>query len=130
MTAAAPSHDTERRAIEATVQTYFDGLYEGDADKLASVFHQTSALSTVQDGKLVHVPRDAWLDMVRSRPSAKAKSLPRHDQIVSLEITGPTLAFVRVKCQIPPRYFTDQLSLLKVDGKWLIAQKAYQTDTR
>ena len=27
----------DRKAIEQTVQTYLDGLYEGDAEKLASV---------------------------------------------------------------------------------------------
>lgn len=32
-------------AIEQAVQAYLDGLYEGNADKLASVFHETSALT-------------------------------------------------------------------------------------
>ncbi len=122
------SHD--RSTVEAVIKHYFDGLYEGDADKLASVFHPTSALSTVQDGKFLHLPRDQWLDAVRSRPSAKSKSLERRDEIVSVDIAGPTMAFVKVKCQIPPRYFTDQLSLLKLDGKWVIAQKAFQTEAR
>ncbi len=31
---------TDRSAIEQTIQTYFDGLYEGDADKLGSIFHE------------------------------------------------------------------------------------------
>ena len=35
----------ERSAIEAVVITYLDGLHEGDADKLASVLHTTSALT-------------------------------------------------------------------------------------
>ena len=35
----------DRSAIEATIQTYFDGLYEGDTVKLASVFHPTSSLT-------------------------------------------------------------------------------------
>jgi Putative lumazine-binding len=52
------------------VQTYLDGLYEGDADKLAGVFHETSALTCEQDGKL---------------------------------------------------------SLLKVDGRWVVAQKVFAT---
>jgi len=29
------------KAVEATVRTYLDGLYEGDAEKLAHVFHPT-----------------------------------------------------------------------------------------
>ena len=121
---------TDRAAIEAVIQTYFDGLYEGDADKLAKAFHPTSALTSVNDGKIVVMPRDAWFDWVRTRGSAKSQGLARHDEIVSLDIAGPTMAFVKVKCQIPPRYFVDQLSLLKIEGRWQIAQKIFQTETR
>ena len=40
----------DRQAIEQTIQTYFDGLYEGNADKLASVFHPGSALTYEHKG--------------------------------------------------------------------------------
>ena len=120
-------HTDERQAIEQAVQTYFDGLYEGDADKLASVFHDTSALTWEQDGKLVVWPLAEWLKAVRERPSPKAKGLARDDAILWLDQSGPTTAFVKVRCQIPPRYFTDYLSLLKVDGRWAVAQKVFST---
>ncbi|MCX7272408.1 MAG: nuclear transport factor 2 family protein [Burkholderiales bacterium] len=121
---------TERSAIEASIQTYFDGLYEGDADKLASVFHETSALTWEQDGKVTVLARDAWLDAVRTRPSAKSRNLVRDDAILMLDQSGPATAFVKVKCQIPPRYFHDYLNLLKIDGKWIIVQKIYTVETR
>ncbi len=117
----------DRSAIELTIQTYFDGLYEGDADKLASVFHQTSALTWEQDGQLTVWPLAMWLQAVRERPSPKAKGLARDDSIVLLDQSGPTTAFVKVRCQIPPRYFTDYLSLLKVDRRWMVAQKVFAT---
>ena len=120
----------ERSAIEQTIQTYFDGLYEGDADKLASVFAETSALTWEQDGKVSVLGRDAWLDAVRKRPSSKARDLPREDAILQIDQSGPTTAFVKVKCQIPPRYFTDYLNLLKVGGRWTIVQKIYATQVR
>ena len=65
----------ERNAIEQTVQTYLDGLYEGDADKLASVFHETSALTYEQDGKLTVLPRAQWLQWVRERGSPQVQGL-------------------------------------------------------
>ena len=122
--------NTDRAAIEAVIQTYFDGLYEGDADKLAQAFHPTSALAQAHEGKIVVTPRDAWFEGVRTRPSPKSKDLARHDEILTIDIAGPTMAFVKVKCQMPPRYFIDQLSLLKIDGRWQIAQKVFQTEMR
>jgi hypothetical protein len=123
-------HDAEIPAIEAAIKTYLDGLHEGDADKLATVFHPTSALTGLTDGKLVVTPRDKWLDAVRTRPSPKKTGLARHDHILSIDVVGPTMAQVKVKCAIPPKFFTDQLSLLKIDGRWQVAQKIFMTELR
>jgi len=120
----------DRAAIAAAVQIYLDGLYEGDAAKLASVFHPTSALTYENEGKLAVLPRDQWLELVRSRPSPKARGLGRYDEILQIDQASPTMAFVKLKCAIPPRFFTDYLSLLKVDGHWQVAQKVYATETR
>ena len=120
-------NSNDRNAIEQTVQTYLDGLYEGDADKLASVFHETSALTYEQDGQLTVLPREQWLKWVRERGSPKSKGLARDDAILQVDQAGPTTALVKVKCQIPPRYFTDYLSLLKIDGRWVVAQKVFAT---
>ena len=54
----------------------------------------------------------------------------RDDAILMLDQSGPATAFVKVKCQIPPRYFHDYLNLLKIDGKWIIVQKIYTVETR
>ncbi|MCM0020339.1 MAG: nuclear transport factor 2 family protein [Tagaea sp.] len=123
-------HDSDLAEIEAVVKTYLDGLYEGDADKLAAAFHPTSALTQAVDGKPTITPRDQWLAAVRTRPSPKSKGLARHDRILSIDRVGPTMALAKVQCAIPPRHFVDLLSLLKIDGRWQIAQKVFQTETR
>jgi hypothetical protein len=116
---------TDRAEIEKVVQTYLDGLYEGDADKLASAFHPTSALTSENDGRISVMPRDEWLVAVRNRPSPQSKGLSRHDEIVSIDQSSPTTAFVKLKCAIPPRFFVDYLNLLKIDGRWQVAQKIF-----
>lgn len=120
----------DRAAIEAVVQTYLDGLYEGDADRLALAFHPTSALTQWWEGALQITPRDAWLAAVRSRPSPKARGLARADQVVSVVQHGPEMAVVTLRCAIPPRFFTDVLSLLKIEGRWQVAQKVFRTELR
>lgn len=117
------------RAIEAVTWTYLNGLYEGDVAKLEHAFHPTSALTTaLEDGTIKIVPRDEWLKAVRERASPKASGMVRGDHILTIDIVGPTLALVKVKCQMPPRYFTDLLSFLKVDSQWQIVQKVFMTE--
>jgi len=41
-----------RSSVEAVVQSYFDGLYEGDADKLGAIFHPSADLRWVEKGEL------------------------------------------------------------------------------
>ena len=127
---APATNAIDQAEIQRAAQTYLDGLYEGDADKLATVFHPTSALTYEKDGKLVAMPRDEWLKWVRDRGSPKSQGLPRHDEILEIDQSGPTTAFVRLKCAIPPRFFTDYLAFLKIDGRWQIAQKVFATEIR
>ena len=119
----------ERAAIGAVIQTYLDGLYEGDAVKLAEAFHPASALTSEDGGRLVVMPRDTWLEWVRKRPAPKAQGLSRHDEVLSVDQASPTTAFVKLRCAIPPRFFTDYLSMLKIDGRWQVAQKVFATRT-
>jgi Putative lumazine-binding len=119
------------KIIESTIQSYLDGLFESDAGKIASVFHPMSALTSVTShGEIVITPRDEWLDKVRARPSPKQPGLPRHDHVLAIDLVSPTMAYVKLKCAIPPRFFTDQLSLLKIDGRWQVAQKVFVTEMR
>ena len=117
-------------AIEAVLQTYFDGLHEGDTDKLASAFHPCSHLYWDKDGVVQDLPREQWFEMVKSRGSAKSKGLAREDRILMLDQSGPETALAKVACQIPPRYFTDYLVLLKTQQGWKIVSKVFRTDVR
>src|SRR3977135_4744718 len=92
------------KIIEGVIQSYLDGLYESDAGKIASVFHPTSALTSVaNDGELVITPRDQWLDKVRARPSPKQQGLPPHDHLLTIDPVRPIMAYVHRKSDNPSR---------------------------
>ena len=116
--------------IEAVIQTYFDGLYEGDVGKLGAAFHPVSHLYCEKDGGVADVPREQWFEMVRNRSSAASKGLARDDRILMLDVSGPETAFVKVACQIPPRYFTDYLVLNRTKDGWKIVSKVYRAEVR
>ena len=116
--------------LEALLQGYFDGLHDGDTEKLGAIFHEESHLFSVSDGKLNDMSRAKWFDLIRSRPSARSQGLPRHDWVVSIDRSGPTTAFAKVHCALPPRYFTDYLSLVKLGGRWRVISKTFHTENR
>jgi Putative lumazine-binding len=125
------SHETDDlAAIRAATQAYLDGLYGGDADKIAKVFLPSSSLTQVFENELKITPCDVWLGAVRNRPSPQAQGMVRDDHILSIDLVSSTLALVKVKCQMPPRYFTDLLSFVKIDGQWRVAQKVFTTEVR
>jgi len=116
--------------IEAVVQTYFDGLYEGDTEKLGRAFHPVSHLYSAHGGDVQDLPREQWFEAVRQRESAAKRGLPRDDRILLIDQSGPETAFVKVACQLPPRYFTDYLVLTRTDAGWKIVSKVFRADTR
>lgn len=117
--------------ILATVKTYLDGLFEGDTAKIRQSFHPASSLFAVAaDGNLVNMPREDWCKMIEARASPKASGMTReHERILSVDITGPNTGLVKLNCAIAPRFFTDYLSLIKLDGSWVVINKTFVAET-
>jgi hypothetical protein len=120
---------TDIRALLGLAQIYFDAAYEMDAGKFASIFHRSSSVTKVgDDGDVSVTPIETWLAAVRNTQAPQRQGLERDDRILSIDVVGE-LALLKLKLQIPPRYFTDMLSCLKVDGIWKIGQKVMTTKT-
>jgi hypothetical protein len=122
--------DTDIRALTALATTYFDAAYDMDAEGFASIFHHACSVTKVgEDGNVSVTPLETWLAGVRSMQAPKLQGLQRHDEILSIDVVRD-LALLKLKLQIPPRYFTDMLSCLKVRGTWKIVQKVMTVETR
>jgi hypothetical protein len=116
--------------VETVIWTYLDGLHEGDTHKLAAAFHEVSHLYSLGPDGVTDLPRSDWLKMVGDRPSPKSQAFERADRIVSIDFSGPETACVKVECAVPPRYFTDYLTLLKFKDGWRIVSKTFRTSLR
>ena len=120
----------DRSTVEAVVQHYFDALYEGDADKLAAIFHPSADLRWLEKGELKILTVPDWMERVRKRASAKSEGKPPDDFIVTIDRSDDSTAFIKVRCQLPPRYFTDYLVAMKLKGGWQIVSKSYRYDLK
>lgn len=122
--------DTDIRDLAAMAKTYCDAAYEMDADKFAALFHPSCSVTKAgEDGNVSVTPIETWLAAVRTLKAPKLQGLERHDELLSIDVTRD-MALLKLKLQIPPRYFTDLLSCLKVDGAWKIVQKVTTVETR
>jgi len=115
--------------ITALLGDYFDGLYDGDLEKFARVFHPDSHLYSTDGAAITDMSRAQYFELIGSRDSSRSQGLKRHDRIVSIHKSGPDTAHAVVNCAIPPRYFTDYLTLLKLDGRWQIVAKSFRFKT-
>ena len=122
------SHD--RSTIEALIADYFDGVYEGDVDKLSAIFHSSADLRGLENGELLVRTVPDWLDRMRKLPSAKTEGKPREDFVVTIDRSDESTAFIKLRCQLPPRYFTDYLVAMKLSDGWRIVSKSYRYDLR
>ncbi len=111
--------------IVAALGDYFDGIYEGDVAKLRTVFHPAAHLYSATEGEVVDLPLDGYMELVGGREAPAASKAPRYDRVISIDLSGPKSALAKVELAIPPKYFTDYLTLLKANGRWQIISKTY-----
>lgn len=112
------------------LQTYFDGLHHSDIARLRKVFHPEAHYFCATSGELLHLDMAQYFPVVDQRPSPASQGHPSADRILAIEFAGPVTAFAKVECAIPPKFFTDFLVLLKLDGRWQIVSKVFHYETR
>ena len=116
------SDQSDDEAIIGLLNDYFDGLYEGDVDKLRNLFHDDAWLK----GNDYRKTRDEWLEAVANRPVPRDEGMEFNFNIVSLEIVDDQ-AIAKVDVPLLAAHFVDFLGLLKEDGQWRIVNKMFTT---
>lgn len=114
------THQPDYEAILGVLNDYFDGLYEGDVDKLRAIFSHDAVLK----GSDYRKTRDEWLDVVANRPIPRDEGMAFNFNVQSLEIVGDQ-AMAKVDTPLPAAHFIDFLGLLKEAGQWRIVGKQF-----
>jgi len=112
--------EEDYKTIEELLHDYFDGLYEGDVEKLRNIFHDDAWLK----GNNFRKSRDEWLEAVANRPVPEKEGMDYAFKVLSLDIEGDQ-AMAKVDVPLLAAHFIDFLGLLKEDGKWKIVNKMY-----
>jgi hypothetical protein len=119
----------DEAAIRQTVQYYFDGGKSRDSLTLRKAFHPDARMLFARDGKLVVVPIGEYITRVGSERLRPGEVDSTERKVVSVDVVGDA-AVAKLELKRPNALLTDYMSLLKVDGRWLIVNKIFTRETR
>lgn len=116
LTAAHRPVSDDEAAIRETIQLYFDG-----GMSVRKAFHPTARMTYVRDSLIV-VPIENYIGRVEANAG---RGGPRREQrIASIDIAN-TAAVAKLELGSGENRLTDYMTLLKIDGRWLIVNKSF-----
>lgn len=115
--------------IRATIQTYFDGMYESSAEKILAAFHRNAMITGYLPDGLHEMPVSDFATFVASQqPSPKETGASDQLEIISLDVAGAT-AVARIRDDYLGMTFVDILSFIKFNGNWTIYTKLFHVES-
>ncbi|NKB99411.1 MAG: nuclear transport factor 2 family protein [Pseudomonadales bacterium] len=118
---------TDGEQIRATIQTYFDCMYESSAAKAHAAFHENAKITGYLPNGLAQMSVTDFADFVASQPSGKDAGETAFLEVVSLDIAGKT-AIARVRDDYLGNRFLDTLSFLNENDEWRIYNKLFHVE--
>jgi hypothetical protein len=123
----ASAASAERSQVAATVQRYFQAHATGVGEHINQAFHPDARIQSVKDGKLASLTRGEFATRFTGKPADDEARRKR--RVLSIDIAGDA-ALAVVELDYPDVRFVDYLSLLKLDGRWVIVNKIFHADRR
>jgi len=119
---------TDSAAIAAVLENdYFQGIYEGDLEKLHRVYHPGTLLFGDVKGQPYAKTLEQYLDGVKNRQSPRDSGQPFKGEIIKISVVN-SIAVAEVKVKMYAFHYHEFLSFHRIDGKWLLVNKML-TDT-
>lgn len=116
--------------IITALEPYFDGFYEGDVEKLKSIFHPLCHLYSAPGDQVSDFEMDKVYARVEGRTKPSERGDPKEDGVITIDQSGPECAFAKIYISLGNQKFTDYLTLLKIDNRWQIITKTFTFEPR
>jgi hypothetical protein len=115
------TNEADVAAVIDTVRTYYDGMMQGDEAKLARAFHPRASIVGNERGELYWATLG---EFVAECKNGVAEAGPHEWRIDGLSFEGDT-ALVRLFGQSAGVWYSDDLSIVRIDDAWRIVHKTF-----
>jgi hypothetical protein len=117
-------------ALLATVEEYFEMMFDSDVNRFDRVFAPTAQLHGLRDGVLRVLPADEYRTLLASNPSPKSKNAPRQQDVLFVDVASSSQALVKVRVRVDTILYLDYLSFHLIGGSWLVTAKSFHVEQR
>lgn len=113
-----------RTEIEQLIIDYFQGIFNGETEKLEKCFHDDLYLYGDINGEDYLKSKHEYIEGVKSRKSPKELKEEFKMKIVGLDVLGK-VAMAKVHVPFSGYNYYDYLSMAKINDKWVIVNKVF-----
>ncbi|MBX3708872.1 MAG: nuclear transport factor 2 family protein [Gammaproteobacteria bacterium] len=110
--------------IIETVTLYFKGTYYGDVEMLSKAFHPNAHVTGIISDELFDWSLSDFIVRVTTSTTAANKGEKYDKEIISIDKTK-NVAIVKSRVAVGELIFFDYITLLKIDGHWIIRSKSF-----
>ena len=114
----------DEQSIRKVVEMYFTGTYHGKEEELRRAFYPEARIVGSINGTINDWSLDAFIARVTQPPTSAEKKEKFDKEILLIDITNQT-AMVKTRVVAGGFHFIDYITLLKIDGQWLIRFKSF-----
>lgn len=115
-------NDADKDAIRQQVEYYFNGSYYANEDELRTCFHPNAIIAGTFDGQYVEWNLDGFIERILNAQSFKKD--PFLKEILMIEGIKD-MSLVKTRVLVNDIIFFDYISLVKINGVWLIRYKSF-----
>jgi len=118
--------NTDKEKITEVVQAYFLGTYHNNVEQLKQAFHEDAHITGIFKGNYVDWTRSEFIARMTGDISSAEKNEPLDKVILSFDQAGDA-AIVKARVVVGGNVFIDYITLLKINGQWIIRNKSFVT---
>ena len=107
--------------IEKVIENYFQGTFNADEKQIRLAFHKDVQITGNIDESYVEMNLNQFIERVMSSVNNNSKY---DKKIIAIDLHCD-IAMVKAKVLVGDIYFTDFITLLKLDDNWTIRQKSF-----
>jgi hypothetical protein len=115
------TNESDIAAVTEVVLAYYDGMMAGDEAKLARAFHARASIVGNYQGELEWLTLEEFVVECKEATGDAGAYCWRID---GLSFEGDT-ALIKLGAQYAGEWYSDDLSMLRIDGAWRIVHKTW-----